>query len=193
MGTQHSDSLTERHLKTLQAVAEILQYPYKSVETEEELVKFERNIKAAAANKMQCIGDMHSQIVLLVNAVGIESEHPDFISGHKTALALEKIKSYQIRLKSLREEVDSLVDERDAFEKCLHDETDSNNRLLEKIGLYRDVLRDWISAARASQRGRGFFRKLFRIASPINDEDRAYAAKETDVIQNQINDAVKPE
>jgi len=189
---QHYSGAAERNLNTLKAVAEMLQYPYKSIETEAELVEFEKNIKAAAENKMRCIRSTHEMVVNLVNATGIESEHPDFISGHQTNLAIEKIKSNRVRLQSLHKEVNMLADQRDAFEKLWHAETDSNNRLLEKIGLYRDALRDWISAARASQRGIGFFRKLFKIGSPITDADREYANKETLVIRGHIDDVVKP-
>jgi len=189
---QHYSGAAERNLNTLKAVAEILQYPYKSVETEAELVEFEKNIKAAAENKMRCIQDTHAMVVNLVNATGIESEHPDFISGHQTGRAIDKINSNRLRLQSLHKEVNMLADQRDAFEKLWHDETDSNNRLLEKVHLYRDALRDWIAAARASQRKGGFFRRLFGLKSGITDADRDYAKKETWVIRGHIDDAVKP-
>ena len=96
-------------------------------------------------------------------------------------------------IKGLAEQVKSLECQRDEFETHMHNETDANNRLLQKVQLYRDTLRDWIAVVSANRRARGFFRKLFRIDTHISDTDREYAVRETDLVQQQIDEIVNPE
>jgi len=96
-------------------------------------------------------------------------------------------------IKGLAEQIKSLECQRDEFETHMHNETDANNRLLQRVQLYRDTLRDWIAVVSANRRARGFFRKLFRVDTHINDTDREYAVRETDLVQQQIDEIVNPE
>ena len=93
-------------------------------------------------------------------------------------------------IKGLHNEVGSLKSQRDEFETHMHNEVDSNNRLLEKVSLYRGELRDYLSVLSVYKHA-PVVRRIFGFGN-IKDNDREWALVEIDRIEKNIDQAVRP-
>ena len=188
--------MAERNLGVLKEVADELDMPYKSIDSKEKFEQFKSSLLAAATLKMRAILTAEKQVIQLIDATGINSEYSEGfqkgISPSKIQFAAESILSDKNEIELLEIQKGELTQQRDEFENLFHEETSISNRLLERVKLYRDVLRDWLSVVAANRRSRGFFRKLFGIDIRINNQDRAWANKETEDIQKGIEEALKP-
>ena len=151
------------------------------LETEDKQRSFVEDLYLRVTSKNIAVKDMNNRMEAILDATALEGSQrvignvPAYIEGWK-------------------KEVKSVEEQRDQFEKYWHGETDSNNRLLDKLRLWKGEFEDWMSVLSVEQ-NHGFLRKIlkaFGVSDRITDADRKWAEDEVKRIGNYIDKTVEP-
>ena len=144
--------------------------------TREQSDVFLNDLDNRIVSKVQAIKDLEQLIGNVLDVT--RSEGPDTFMD---------VPAY---IEGLLKEVGSLKSQRDEFETHMHNEVDSNNRLLEKVSLYRGELQDYLSVLSVYKHC-SVLRRIFGVGN-IKDTDREWASVEVAGIEKNIDQALRP-
>ena len=139
--------------------------------------------------------DLHTRIIgknVFIKEVSSRIEHVlDATELEGSSRNLENVPAY---IEGWKKEVKNLEGQRDEFEKYMHDEVDTSNRLLEHLTLLKGEFEDWMSVL-SVHTNRSFFGKIrqaFGYPDRITDADRQWASDEVKRINDGVRETTKP-